>query len=267
MCCNANWPWRHGAGCVFTGWAGFRSPITLHYLGMATIRNSVFSNMHLQAEIVDVSFAGMIDFQSVSLVNISLEHGLIVSTTLNDYQPASGHSQHGTVDSEEYFNYYAEDDANYDMPVSDTLTADESVFGEQLMVLSSVMTDCVYLLRHSLLRAELLPACPDPSRAGRIRNRTPVRSNSTSVTDDRDDNGIDLPFEYPYTNYTAKPAAAPWPDLAAQEYALQPGQSEYSDGAVPYGAIWCGTNALPAAMVFVSWHTATRAVGAAVLML
>ena len=64
-----------GADCIFTDWAGVLSPITLKFQSVATIRNSVFRNMHLNYEIVDVSFAGIVNFRNVLLANVTLERG------------------------------------------------------------------------------------------------------------------------------------------------------------------------------------------------
>jgi len=46
--------------------------------------------MHLESEIADVSFDGMVVFEDVRFSNVSLARGAIASTTLNDYQQAIG---------------------------------------------------------------------------------------------------------------------------------------------------------------------------------
>ena len=54
----------------------------------------------MSAELVDVSLEGIVHMHNVTLANVTLDRGAIVSTTLNDYQQAIRYILH----------YYADDD-------------------------------------------------------------------------------------------------------------------------------------------------------------
>lgn len=123
------------ADCIFTDWAGFASPVNVEFQGVGRVHNSTFRNMHLESEIADVSFDGMVVFEDVRFSNVSLARGAIASTTLNDYQQAIG----------VYIQYYEADDAEFDIVPTPVIEADAGVFGEEFVVTNGVLSDCVSL--------------------------------------------------------------------------------------------------------------------------
>ena len=135
-----------GADCIFTDWAGFHSPLTIKFQSVVSVRNTTFRNMNLHVEIADVSYEGIVHFEDVRFANVTLEHGAVVSTTLNDYQQAIGF----------YLTYYADDDANYDMQVYPVPQGARGVFAEDFVVVNEMMSDCVYLLA---IQGTVLPGC------------------------------------------------------------------------------------------------------------
>ena len=144
------------ADCIFTDWAGFHSPLTIKFQSVMSVRNTIFRNMNLHVEIADVSFEGIVHFEDVRFANVTLEHGAVVSTTLNDYQQAIGF----------YVNYYADDDAEFDVQVSPVLPSEQGVFAEDFVVVNDTMSDCVYLLA---IRGTVLPGCSKISLDARKR--------------------------------------------------------------------------------------------------
>ena len=117
--------------------------------------------MNLDVEIADVSFEGIVQFEATRLANVTLSKGKIVSTTINDYGPAIGFD----------LNYYADDDAEYDVLVSAVPQGERGVFGEEWVIHSDTGSDCIYLLAP---RGALLPGCSQSTLAA--RNRTLNRS-------------------------------------------------------------------------------------------
>ena len=146
------------ADSVFTDWGGFQAPLSIGYAGLANIQNSVFRNMHLCSEIVDVSFGGAVRFENVSLANVTLEHNAIVSTSGNDYN----------INPPSSLVYDAYDDFGYDVQVGAVPEGRRGDFGEEYRIVEDVMSDCLYLLAPQGL---LLPGCPDASVLKRERMR------------------------------------------------------------------------------------------------
>eukprot|EP00892_Ulva_mutabilis_P004140 jgi/Ulvmu1/2098/UM125_0001.1 len=157
--------------CIFTDWAGSTSIITLKFQSICNVRNTVFRNMHLQVEIADVSFAGIVRFENVSLANVTLEHGAVVSTTLNDYGPAVG----------SYLTYYAEDDEDFDVEIQPVPPSERGVFGEEFVIVEQTMSDCVYLLAAA---GTVFPGCPQSSLMARndMISRSSVRGENRTRT-------------------------------------------------------------------------------------
>lgn len=148
------------ADCIFTDWLGGRSPLAALYGGLANVVDTVFRNMILNVEVADVSYNGVVRFQNVSFANVTLAHG-VVSTTDNDYS------------SEYNFNveYYAADDANYDVEVDAVAIGERGMFGAEFVITEAVMSNCVYLLSE---RDKVLPGCAEASvqqRAAMIRRQ------------------------------------------------------------------------------------------------
>ena len=132
--------------------------------------------MHLKAEIVDVSLEGMVHFQNVLLANVTLERGLIASTTLNDYEQAIGYS----------LTYYTDDDEEYDMDVTIVPWGDSGVFGEDFKVINDTISDCLYLMRPPDV---VMPGCSN--RTAEARNRIIDRNFLPTI--DGQSNGV--PFD------------------------------------------------------------------------
>ena len=142
------------ADCIFTDWVGLRSPLMSMHESVTHIRNSVFRNTTLAVELVDVSHGGIVRFNDVSLADVSLTHGAVVSTTTNDY----------------YFEgdvlYYASDDAQYDVPLEPVPSTAQSMFGEDFVIADATMSDCLFLRAQE---GDVFPGCPEESVAARQR--------------------------------------------------------------------------------------------------
>ena len=176
--------------------------------------------MRVEAELVDVSYEGTVHFTNVSLANVSLEHGAVVSTTLNDYQQAIGF----------YIMYYAEDDAAYDVDLVAVAPADAGVFGEEFRIVNDTLSDCIYLLRPA---DSVLPGCPVSSLAG--RNRTIDRGYSGGGS--RESTGVPFADENSAPDYGA--AGVPAGALPPGDYGYSPGTGE--DGYSGSGGMVIGT--------------------------
>eukprot|EP00892_Ulva_mutabilis_P004148 jgi/Ulvmu1/2104/UM125_0008.1 len=143
--------------CIFTDWGGSDPPVQVMHRSVANIHRTVFRNMHLASEVVDVSWGGAVRLVDVAFANVTLERGAVVSTADNDYRQSVVAN----------VNYYAEDDESYDVDVAEVAPEDAGVFGEEFHVAEAVMSDCVFLpVRPATL---LLPGCPPPSAAARAR--------------------------------------------------------------------------------------------------
>ena len=144
------------ADCIFTDWAGSRSPIQALFTS-ANIRNSVFRNMDLTVEIVDISFGGFTVLNGVLLANVSLQHGQVVSTTMNDYEMMGS-----SPDSLELvgMTYYADFDADYDVLVTNAPSHQRSMFGAGWYVEHSAMTDCIPEAVHEAMSARTTVPIP-----------------------------------------------------------------------------------------------------------
>ena len=143
-------PLRTHADCIFTDWAGDRSPMTIIYGSSASIVDSVFRNMDLTSEIADVSNDGLVRFANTALSNVTLHAGAIVSTTINDYNEVPNF----------FVFYYAEDDAAYDVDWEPVAVGERGMFGEEFLVEDDLLGDCVYLGAEP---EDLRPGCPPES--------------------------------------------------------------------------------------------------------
>eukprot|EP00892_Ulva_mutabilis_P000954 jgi/Ulvmu1/1085/UM106_0001.1 len=204
--------------CVFTDWAGFHSPFTVKFQSHGNIRNSVFRNMHLEVEIADVSFEGIVRFENVSLANVTLNRGAVVSTTLNDYQQPVGF----------YLTYYAEDDEDFDVEIQPVPPSERGVFGEEFVIVEQTMSNCLYLLTAV---GTVWPGCPQSSL--KARNDTIDRGFDSG--EDRTSTGVPIETLPPVAGAGAvTPAAAGgWEDyslspLPPGEYSYKPGLYDYS---------------------------------------
>lgn len=134
----------HHADCIFTSWSGASSPITLTD-STANVRNSVFTNIDIPLELVDISFGGLVRFESVILANVSIHSGHVVSTTSNDYASVFStplHSAHSESDERQALYYYNEDDTAYDVPITSVPAEERGVFGEEWRIGKAAMLNC-----------------------------------------------------------------------------------------------------------------------------
>ena len=100
-----------------------------------------------------MSLEGIVHMHNVTLANVTLDRGAIVSTTLNDYQQAIGYILH----------YYADEDEPYDVPLEVVPIAERGLFGAEFVVVNSTLGDCMYLLSGDVVQ----PGCPPESVARR----------------------------------------------------------------------------------------------------
>lgn len=124
------------ADCTFTDWTGFASPLNIAFQSIGSVRNSTFRNMHLQSEIADVSFNGTAHFEDVRFANVTLKHGFVIGTTLNDDQQATG----------DYIQYNGDDEAVHsDMTLSPVKEVDSGVLGVELVIENDAVSDCTFM--------------------------------------------------------------------------------------------------------------------------
>lgn len=109
---------------------------------------TTFRNMRLAAEIADVSWEGIVRFQATAFANVTLLHGRVVSTTSNDYLTSDRFG----------VEYYADDDAEFDVTLTAVLPEERGVFGEEFRALLETGSDCVYL---NVPPGALMPGCPE----------------------------------------------------------------------------------------------------------
>lgn len=123
------------------------------YQSVANIRNTLFRNMLLAVELVDVSNSGTARFENVLLSNVTLRRGAVVSTTFNDYQPVFGY----------YTRYYAADDENYDVEVVPVPMDERDAFGEDFRIDYDIISDCIGILLDTESQGVDLPVpgCPE----------------------------------------------------------------------------------------------------------
>lgn len=120
------------------------------YHSVANIRNTLFRNMLLAVELVDVSTSGMARFENVLLSNVTLRRGAVASTTLNDYHTVPGY----------YTSYYAADDEYYDVEVVPVPIDERDAFGEDFRIDYDIISDCIGILISR--EADLpVPGCPE----------------------------------------------------------------------------------------------------------
>eukprot|EP00892_Ulva_mutabilis_P004146 jgi/Ulvmu1/2102/UM125_0006.1 len=160
--------------CIFTGWGGSQPPLQLSGRASAHVTNTVFRNMYLYAEIVDVSEGSSVRFQNVSLSHVQLQHGAVVSTTKNDYTG---------IDACEY-EYWPSDHDEYDVDVVPLPVpqSEDRVVGEHYMIVDGDMSDCLFLMA---AESVVLPGCPADLRQKRrkiIADHCPNNAGSRGST-------------------------------------------------------------------------------------
>eukprot|EP00892_Ulva_mutabilis_P006269 jgi/Ulvmu1/4013/UM188_0003.1 len=138
--------------CIFSDWSGSEPPLA-SIKTVTRVRNSIFRNMHLHVELVDVSFGGIVRLENVALANVSLVHGAVVSTTANDYLDGLG-----------IVIYTPSDDEDYDVELTLVQPSQRSPLGKDFMIENATMSDCMFLLARE---GQVFPGCPARSVAGR----------------------------------------------------------------------------------------------------
>lgn len=154
------------AGCVFTDWEGYQSPIVAIFHSMVTVRNTVFRSIHLPVEIADVSFDGTVRFENVSLANVTLQHGAVVSTSLNDYTDiggghGAGHClEDGTAMHSARYYAYDDEGPEYDVTLTPAAPGEGGAFHAEFVIVDDAMSDCIGFMRAAGQRR---PGCPEPA--------------------------------------------------------------------------------------------------------
>eukprot|EP00892_Ulva_mutabilis_P004443 jgi/Ulvmu1/2370/UM130_0001.1 len=148
--------------CIMTDWSGDASPLGIFSQGKVTVVDTVFRNMRLSVEAADVSGGSTVRFVGVRLANVTLTHGRIVSTSNNDYSVWSS-----------TLEYYAEDDAAYDVDAAQVSIAERDQFGAEFAISDQVMSDCIYLEARP---ETIMPGCPHQSLAKRREVRHRIRN-------------------------------------------------------------------------------------------
>ena len=145
----------------------------IKYQSVFHIRDTVLRNFDITSEIADVSLEGIVHFQNVSLANVSLQHGNVVGTTLNDYHFAIGY----------YLTYYAEEDYDFDVELEMVAPDERSMWGEEFRIVNETMSDCVYLLARPGL---VYPGCPEESvqRRESIKRRSVGQASASALLAD-----------------------------------------------------------------------------------
>ena len=135
------------ADCIFTDWFGDSSPLGVFGWSIANVVGTVFRNMWLQREIADVSWGGVVHFESVKLANVTISTAHVVSTSASDYLPILGYDAY----------YNPEDDAEFDVELESVPVADRGMFGEEFRIGDQFMSDCLALADPN---DTILPGCP-----------------------------------------------------------------------------------------------------------
>lgn len=134
--------WRKHAGCIFTDWDRGSSPV-LNWSRGAIIRDTVFRNMHIDAEVFDISGNGVVHLESVRMANVTLLRGRVLATTVSStdgrhhaHLPSMSMHDEADVDLCEpiYEQDYADHFGNADVPVVRVHQGNRSIFGEEWRV-------------------------------------------------------------------------------------------------------------------------------------
>ena len=153
--------------CIFTDFSGAGAPLGVHHVSVANVVNTAFRSVHLSVELADVSQLGTVRFENVSLTDVTLQHGKVVSTSENDFH----------MELEAGVVYYPEDDQSYDVHLTKVQIEDNEMLGADFVVKEQVMSDCVFLL---VSKDTVLPGCPEVS----TRKRAEVLRRGSLDADD-----------------------------------------------------------------------------------
>ena len=159
------------------------------HLGTVSIRDTLFRNIDLRAEVVDVSFGGTATFDDVLFANVTLHTGRVVSTSDNDYQPMEFITRFQASSDAAYseafqacasVRYYAEDDAEYEIH-AEPIHADDRHYGSaDFIVRSAVMSDCLFMPPVEDL---VMPGCATATMPRPARKRLLPEACSSAVHD------------------------------------------------------------------------------------
>ena len=140
---TCKWAVYWHADCILTGWTGGASPLEILYESSANVVDTVFRNIRLDVELVDISYGGVVRFEDTKLANISLNHGKIVSTSRIE---EGGGRQDTNAEGNDY-----------DVEYTPVPVAERSMFGEEFFIADQTMSDCLY---KEAADGVVLPGCP-----------------------------------------------------------------------------------------------------------
>ena len=129
---------------------GSESALGVYRGSVANVVNTAFRDIHLFVGLADVSRLGIVRFENVTLTNVTLQQGRVISTSANDYV-------------EEYLFevvYYPDDDKNYDFQLLAVPRSEQDALGGEFIIVEQVMSDCVFVRVGATIR---LPGCPQQS--------------------------------------------------------------------------------------------------------
>ena len=112
--------------------------------------------MEQSAEIVDVSYGGLVRFENVLFADAVLPDMHVVGTSMNDYRPPlhAGYDEHGV--------YYSTDDESYDVKTTVLPPNKVGVFDADRIIEIAVMSDCLFL-EYEENDTTPQPGCPPES--------------------------------------------------------------------------------------------------------
>lgn len=128
-------------------------------LATARISNTLFRNMNLAVELVDVTGGGTVTFEATTLANVVLHNNKVVSTSLNDFDPVWSFD---CTDTD--WEYNPDMDDAYDVRWQPVARDAGGVYGAEFFIANSTMSDCLFLLTADGL---VLPGCPPESAEAR----------------------------------------------------------------------------------------------------
>ena len=156
--------------------SGDWAPLGVHTYSVANVVNTTFRSMHLSVELADVSYLGMVRFENVSLADVTLQKGKVVSTTKND----------GDCSTDSGVEYYSDDDEGYDVDLAPVQPEDRVKLGIDFVIRQQVMSDCVNVRVRS---DAVLPGCPQASTHKRADIRKRAKREQDDAADRFDDIG------------------------------------------------------------------------------
>ena len=191
--------------------------------------------MNQSAEIVDVSYGGLVRFENVLFADADLPDMHVVGTSMNDYQHALNHGHH------DIGIYYATDDENYDITTAVLPPDRRGVFDADHIIELAVMSDCLFL-EYEENDTMPQPGCPQESI--QARQAVAARMNNPASTSEvveaayyePDPDPVELVFgaAIPFSAVIAAPVPKPLYDY---EYVNPDAERVYveTDSSYTYG--------------------------------